>query len=112
MKIMAIILIGVLLTFNIASAGIEFTPKDGKLRVKASGELTTLKSTDKNQEYFAVKLEDNSLYVLTGERAKRLNNLLGKKVEIDGLLKASIVLDKKSIPNIEAMSVNQINKQE
>lgn len=104
MKTIAVFLIGVLLVFNTAQAGIQFIPKEGKLWVKASGELVLLKPGAAKQEYFALKLEDKNMYVLIGKQAKGLQKLLGKKVEVSGLLRERI----ESIPSIEARSVKEI----
>ncbi|MDP3042636.1 MAG: hypothetical protein Q8N62_07970 [Candidatus Omnitrophota bacterium] len=108
MRIAAIILIGVLLGFNLASAGIEFIPKEGKLWVEASGEVVILKSSPAEQEYFALKLEDARLYILSGELSGQLKKLAGKQAAIKGLLKARIVFEKKLIPSIEVKSVQEI----
>ncbi len=104
MKIIAVLLIGVLLAFNTARADIKFIPKEGKLWVKAGGELLILKSPEAKQEYFALKMEDGRLYILTGELSAELKKLIGSKIEIDGLLRERI----ESIPSIEARSVKEI----
>ncbi|MBU4252359.1 MAG: hypothetical protein KKC39_03095 [Candidatus Omnitrophica bacterium] len=108
MKIIAVLLIGVLLAFNTARAEIKFIPKEGKLWVKASGELLILKSEEAKQEYFALKLEDKNRYILSGEFSNELKKLAGKKVEIDGLLRERIEFGKELIPSIEVKSVKEI----
>ncbi len=99
-----LITIIILLVFNLAQADIKFIPKEGKLWVKAGGELLILKSPEAKQEYFALKMEDGRLYILLGELSGELKKLTGKKVEIDGLLRERI----ESIPSIEARSVKEI----
>lgn len=108
MKTIAVFLIGVLLAFNIASAGIEFIPKEGKLWVKASGELIILKSEEAKQEYFALKLEDKNKYILSGKLSNELKKLTGKQVEVDGLLRERVGFGKELIPSIEVKSVKEI----
>lgn len=110
MKIMAVLLIGVLLTFNIAGAEIKFIPKEGKLWVKATGELVVLKSKETKDQYPALRLEDKNLYILTGELSGELKKIAGRKAEVNGLLRGGIEFDKKSIPSIEVRSVKEINK--
>jgi len=104
----ALVIIAVLFTYNRAIADIKFIPKEGKLWVEASGELVILKSIDKPQQYFALKLEDKNIYILSGEAANQLRKLTGKQVEVNGLLKARIEFEKKLIPNIEVKSVKEI----
>jgi len=115
MRTIAILLIGVLLAFNAARADIKFIPKEGKLWVQASGELTILKSTDKTQQYFALKLEDKNMYILSGKFSNELKKLAGKKVEVNGLLRERIEFlpagqagGKELIPSIEVKSVKEI----
>lgn len=100
--------IAVLFTYNIASAGIEFIPKEGKLWVKAAGELVILKSSPSKQEHFALKLEDERLYILIGEHSQGLKNLAGKRIEVNGLLKARIAFADKTLPSIEVKGVKEI----
>jgi len=107
MKIIAVLLIGVLLAFNTASADIKFIPKEGKLWVEASGEVGLLKSSDNKEQYFVLKLEDQNMYILIGGSAGQLKKLAGKQAEISGLLKARIEFEKKLIPSIELKSVKE-----
>lgn len=110
MKIIAVILIGVLLAFNTAWAEIKFIPKEGKLWVKASGELIILKSEEAKQEYFALKMEDKNKYILSGKLSNELKKLTGKQVEIDGLLRERVGFGKELIPSIEVKSVKEIGE--
>ncbi len=107
MKIIAVLLIGVLLAFNIASAGIKFIPKEGKLWVKASGELLILKSEQSGQEHFALKLEDKNMYILIGGHSRELRELAGRRIEVNGLLRERINLGDNILPTIEVSSVKE-----
>jgi len=108
MKIIALFLIAVLLTFNTAQAEIKFIPKEGKLWVEASGQVDLLKSSDNKAQYFILKLEDKNIYILSGQSAGQLRKFVGKQTGISGLLKARIDFEKKSIPSIEVRRIKEI----
>lgn len=112
MKTIAVVLIGVLLAFNLAQAGVKFIPKEGKLWVKASGELVILKTEKTKEEYLALKIEDSRRYILTGGLSAELKKLLGGKIEVEGLLRERIGLaqsaGQEAFPSIEVKSVREI----
>lgn len=105
MKTIAISLVATLIAFNAAIAGVRFIPKEGKLWVEASGELVILESKEARQEYFALKIEDGRLYILTGELSAQLKKLAGEKIAVDGLLRERIEFNQEAFPSIEIKSV-------
>ena len=110
-KIIGLLLLGSILLANVGRAEIEFIPKQGKLWVKAEGELIVLKSEKKEQngeEYFALKLEDESIYILTGKLCKKLKKLEGETIKIEGLLRARVEFEKELIPSIEVKRIEKV----
>ena len=107
----AFLLLGALL-INTSRAEIELIPKEGKLQVKAKGEVVVLKDAESNKIECALKLEDGEIYILVGRFSKRLQRLEGEMVEIEGLLRARVEINQELIPSIEVSSFKKIEKQE